>query len=119
MSKSFEVEGILKEVMEEKTWSSGFSKREFVICEEDDRYPQDIKMVLVKGNCKLIDAFKIGDMLRVTFSLRGSKWQDRYFTDLQAFKIERVETDGSTVEPIELPVDDFTTDAIADDDMPF
>jgi hypothetical protein len=119
MSKSFEIEGTLHEVMETMTFASGFTKRAFILREEDDRYPQDIKMTLVKNSCSLIDPFKVGDTLRVTFSLRGNKWQDRYFTDLQAFKIERVETDGSTVEPVALPADDFMPDAIADDDMPF
>ncbi|MDO4528149.1 MAG: DUF3127 domain-containing protein [bacterium] len=119
MSKSFEIEGTLVEVMETMTFASGFTKREFILREEDDRYPQDIKMTLTRNQCSLIDAFKKGDQLRVTFSLRGNKWQDRYFTDLQAFKVERVETDGSTVEPIEIPEDDFTTDSIPDDDMPF
>lgn len=119
MSKSFELEGELIEIMDIQTFQSGFTKREFVIREEDDRYPQDIKMTLMRNLCSLLDNFKKGDRIRVTFSLRGSKWQERYFTDLNAFKIERVEVDGSTVEPVEMPEDDFVTDDIADDDMPF
>ena len=53
MSKAFELEGTLKEVMETKTFPSGFTKREFVVTEDDDRYPQDIKLSMVKGNCEL------------------------------------------------------------------
>ena len=73
MSKAFELEGTLKEVMETKTFPSGFTKREFVVTEDDDRYPQDIKLSMVKGNCALLDTVKPGDKVRVTFSLRGRR----------------------------------------------
>ena len=112
MSKAFELEGTLKEVMETKTFPSGFTKREFVVTEDDDRYPQDIKLSMVKGNCALLDTVKPGDKVRVTFSLRG-------YTDLNAFKLERLEPDGSSAEPIPVPTDDLVPDEIRDEDMPF
>ena len=71
MSKSFELEGTLKVIMEQQTFQSGFRKREFVVTEEDDRYPQDIKLTMVQNNCALLDSFKPGDRVRVTFSLRA------------------------------------------------
>lgn len=119
MSKAYELEGTLKEVMELKTFPSGFCKREFVVTEDDDRYPQDIKLAMVKNNCALLDAVKPGERVRVTFSLRGNLYQGRYFTDLQAFKLDKLEPDGSSSEPIPQPADDFPVDTISDDDMPF
>lgn len=119
MSKAFELEGTLKEVMETKTFPSGFAKREFVVTEDDDRYPQDIKLSMVKGNCALLDTVKPGDKVRVTFSLRGNLYQGRYYTDLNAFKLERLEPDGSSAEPIPVPTDDLVPDEIRDEDMPF
>ncbi|MEG1479449.1 MAG: DUF3127 domain-containing protein [Kiritimatiellia bacterium] len=119
MSTPYELEGSIKEIMETKTFPSGFCKREFVVTDEDDRYPQDIKLSMVKNYCALLDTVKPGDRVRVTFSLRGNLYQERYFTDLQAFKLEKLETDGSTSEPIPQPADDFPVDKISDDDMPF
>ncbi len=119
MSKAFELEGPIKEIMETKTFASGFCKREFVVTEEDDRYPQDIKFALVKNNCALLDSMKLGDRVRVTFSLRGNLYQGRYYTDLQAYKLEKLEPDGSSSEPIPVPAYDFPVDTIADDEMPF
>ena len=109
MSKSFELEGTIKEIMETKTFKNDFTKREFVVTEDDDRYPQDIKLAMIRGN----------DKVRVTFSLRGNLYQGRYYTDLQAFKLERLEPDGSSAEPVPLPADDFEPDEIRDEDMPF
>ena len=119
MSKAFELEGTMKEIMERKDFPSGFCKREFVVTEEDDRYPQDVKMSVVKEKCALLDSFKPGDRCRVTFSLRGNFYQGRYYTDLQAFKLEKMDTDGSSAEPIPQPADNFAGDTISDDDMPF
>ena len=119
VSKAFELDGTIKEVMETKTFPSGFSKREFVVTEDDDRYPQDIKLAVIKNNCGLLDTVKPGDRVRVTFSLRGNLYQGRYYTDLQAFKVERLDPDGSTAEPLPEAADDFPVDDISDADMPF
>lgn len=119
MSKSFELEGALKVIMDVMTFQSGFQKREFVVTEEDDRYPQDIKFAVVQNNCKLLDKFQVGDRVKVTFSLRGSFYKERYYTDLQAFKIEKLEADGSSLEPIPQPEENFDVDAVTDADMPF
>ena len=119
MNKPFEFEGTLKLVQEIMTFASGFRKREFIVTDEDDRYPQDIKFTTVQNNCALLDAFKPGDKVRVTFSLRGNLYKERYYTDLQAFKIERLDLDGSSTEPIPQPPEDFVSDAVSADDMPF
>ncbi len=119
MSKAFELEGTMKVILDTVTFQSGFTKREFVVTDDDERYPQDIKFSVVKGNCALLDSFKANDRVKVTFSLRGNLYKDRYYTDLQAFKLEKLEVDGSTTEPIPQPADDFPVDSISDDDMPF
>ncbi len=119
MSKAFELEGTMKVIMDTVSFPSGFTKREFVVTEDDDRYPQDIKFTVVKTNCSLLNSFKENDRVKVTFSLRGNLYKDRYYTDLQAFKLEKMEVDGSSSEPIPQPADDFPVDTISDDDMPF
>ncbi len=119
MSKSYEFEGTVKEIMDVQTFASGFCKRDFVVTDTEDRWPQDIKFTVVKNNCALLDPIKKGDQVRVTFSLRGNLYNGRYYTDLQAFKLEKMEPDGSSSEPIPQPADDFPVDDISDDEMPF
>ena len=121
MSKTFELEGPIKEIMETKTFPSGFCKREFVITEEDDRWPQDIKFAMIKERCALLDNMKPQDRVRVSFSLRGNFYQGRYYTDLQAYKIEKLDVDGSSSEPYAEPADIpvLPADTVDDDEMPF
>jgi hypothetical protein len=119
MSKSYEFEGVVKEIMDVQTFASGFTKREFVVTDTDDRWPQDIKFNAIKNNCALLDTVKKGDSVRVTFSLRGNLYNGRYYTDLQMFKLEKLEADGTSSEPIPQPADEFPVDDISDEDMPF
>lgn len=71
------------------TFDSGFTKREFVIKTTDDGdYPQDIKFELVKDKTSLIDKYNIGDRIKVFINIRGREWNEKYFVNLVAWKIE-------------------------------
>lgn len=117
---AYELEGNLKEVFETKTFGKGFTKREFVVTVSrgpEDRYPQHIKLSLIKDKVGLIDRFNTGQRVKVTFDLRGSESNGRYFTDLQAWKIDAAEggvaSSGGGRRPTEAPADEpeFEEDA--------
>jgi single-strand DNA-binding protein len=86
---SYELKGTIKAVMDTMTFNSGFAKREFVVTTKD-QYPQDIKLALVKDKTSLLDQFKPGQEVTVSFDLRGNEYKGRYFVDLQAWKISHV-----------------------------
>jgi hypothetical protein len=72
--------------------SKGFKKRTFVV-ESEDKYPQKIEFELVKDKCSLIDEIEEGDMVKLSYNLRGREWESpegdiRYFNTLQAWKVE-------------------------------
>ena len=85
---SFEVEGKLHKVFPTEQKTDTFRAREFVIEIEQGNYPQFIKFQLVQDRCDVIDEYKEGDMLKVYFDLRGRQWQDKFFTNLQAWRVE-------------------------------
>jgi len=91
------MDGAIKVVLDAMTFASGFTKREFVLTMDDD-YPQDIKFACVKEKCTLLDNVAPGDRVKVLFRIRGNLYKDRYFVDLQAFRIDKLEGDGSRVE---------------------
>ena len=90
---SFEIEGNLKVIMDAQTFGSGFTKREFVVTIGDEKYPQDIKMELVKDKTALLDKFKIGQRVKLAFDLRGGEHNGRYYVNVQAWRIQPA--DGS------------------------
>ncbi len=85
---AYELTGSVKLIMDTMTFDSGFSKREFVVTTPDDRFPQDIKLECVKDKCALLDRIGIGQEVKVTFDLRGNEYNDRYFVNLTAWRIE-------------------------------
>lgn len=93
---SFEVTGnlILKEKVVEV--SDRFKKREFVIEVLNERNPDwndFVKFQLTQDRCELIEPYSEGDQLKVSFNLRGRKWEKdgrvNYFTNLEAWRIDK------------------------------
>lgn len=81
------VQGRLCEVFSEEAKTDSFRSRNFVI-ETEGQYPQFVQFQLVQDRCGLIDAHLIGDLITVHFDLRGKKWNEKYITNLNAWKIE-------------------------------
>ena len=93
MSNSYELEGNIKVIMDTQTFDSGFSKREFVVTTEED-YPQDVKFEVIKDNVGLLDDYAEGQSVKVNFNLKGNEYNDRYFVNLQAWKIGGIGESG-------------------------
>jgi len=110
----YDITGSVKLISEVQTFPSGFSKREFVVQTEDD-YPQPLKFECVKEKCALLDHLAANDRVRVLFRIRGNASKDgsRYFVSLQAYQVDKVEVDGSSVSADDAPPPS------EDDPMPF
>ena len=116
---NYDLTGSIKKLFDQVTFDSGFTKREFVVTSED-KFPQDIKFECVKEKCALLDGFKEGDRVTATFSIRGNEYKDRYYVNLQAWKLEAAADEGGAAaggdgDRPPLPSDDMAPD----EDMPF
>jgi single-strand DNA-binding protein len=89
---AYDVTGRLHEIFDEQQVSEKFRKREFVLEVQDGQYPEHIKFQMVQDKTSLIDPFKMGDEVKVTFNLRGRGFNKNgqmiYFTNLEAWRIE-------------------------------
>ena len=87
--------GILKLKNDTEVVSDRFKKRTFVLTTEASTpYPQHVEFMLTQDKVNLLDKFKIGDSLNVSFNLRGKEWNGqngvRYFNALEAWLIQSV-----------------------------
>ena len=122
---SFEISGRLAEKYETQKISDRFQKREFVVELKSSgssgyEFVDFIKFQSTQDKCQLLDQFNIDDMVKVSFNLRGRKWerdgQVSYFTNLEAWRIEKEvqhETTGSSMES------QPAQDGFSDQDTPF
>ena len=125
---SFEIEGKLHKKYDTENKTDSFQAREFVILVESGNYPQYIKFQLVQDRCALIDNNNEGDMIKVHFDLRGREWNGKYFTNLNAWRVEGAAV-AATPPPSQnapAPSNDFptvadapSTEMDAGDDLPF
>jgi len=75
--------------------SEHFSKREFVVVDDTNMYPQDIMFQLTQDKCNLIDSLVIGDEVEVSFNLSGREWvnpkgESKFFNTLDVWKISKI-----------------------------
>ncbi|MGF7232980.1 DUF3127 domain-containing protein [Arachidicoccus sp.] len=111
--------------------SETFKTREFVIEKSDDIggriITNYIKFQCVQDKTALPDKFNIGDELKVSFNLKGSKWsrdgRENYITNLDAWRIEPAGSLSQNMQQATAsPKSDFVPDADPGDvvdDLPF
>lgn len=85
---SYELEGKLHKKFETVSKTATFQAREFVVELNNGNYPQMIKFQLTQDRCSIIDNMEEGQMIKVHFDLRGREWNGKYFTNLNAWKVE-------------------------------
>src|SRR5690606_21006135 len=89
-----EATGKLHTIFEAKQVSERFMKREFVVeLADNPKYPQVVLFQLTGDRCAQLDGLRVGDEVRIEFSLRGREWRSpsgelKYFNSLDVWKIE-------------------------------
>jgi single-strand DNA-binding protein len=130
---AFDALGKLHVTYDTKQVSERFSKREFVVEIADGKFPQYVLFQLTGDRCAQLDDHRVGDMVRVTFNVRGREWQSpqgetKYFNSLDVWKLEPAETNRRAASTSrgtgEVPFrdDPRPTDLMPagrDDDLPF
>jgi hypothetical protein len=89
-----ETTGKLHTIFDTTKVSERFTKREFVVeIADNPKYPQLVLFQLTGDRCGQLDDLRIGDDVRIEFSLRGREWKSpkgetKYFNSLDVWKVE-------------------------------
>ena len=119
--------GKVKLINETKEYgSNGFRKREIVLTTQE-QYPQNILVEFIQDRTNLLDAFNIGDLVKVDINLRGREWTNdkgeiKYFNSIQGWRIEKVEDDFESQLPPLPTKEDLNISESSEnepDDLPF
>ena len=127
MSQFYDYTGVVEEVGQVQSFASGFTKRDVIVGNDVDsqsRYPNPVKFTFKKEKCSLLDGVSKGQRVKINFVIDGRKWDGprgtQYFVDLTGMKIEVMNADGSSSEPVPVPADpDDLPVTGAVDDVPF
>ena len=131
---ALEFEGSLVKVLSEVTGQSkngAWVKQEFVL-ETEDQYPKKACFSAWGEKAADLKTFSLGEKLRVTFSVESREYNERWYTDLRAFRIDQVsgagasspssasaQSQGSTAPKQAPPVADLPSFSGDDQDLPF
>ena len=104
---SYEITGKLIQKQDTQAVNDRFKKREFVIQTSEDIggtvYANYVKMQLVQNKCDLLDRYKEGDTIKVSFNIKGNRWERdgkvNYMTSLDVWKIESVSPAPAAQQP--------------------
>lgn len=123
---SFEIEGKLFNKSAVQEVSASFKKQEFVIEVENERNPDwndFVKFQLTQDRCGLVEAMEIGESIKVSFNIRGRKWekdgQVSYFTNLEAWRVEKLVAGAQNVAAPSASVPSANDMPEENDDLPF
>ena len=128
MAAIYEYTGVIEKVLPTQSFASGFSKRDVVMTDDvgaESKWPNHIAFTFKKDSAAVLDTVKEGQRAKIRFAIDGREWtnpqgQVKYFTDLTGLKLEILNGDGSSTEPVPAPAEpDFPEDPGADIDMPF
>ena len=123
---SFEINGKLVEKFDTQNVTASFKKREFVIEKTESNggrdFTETIKFQLSQDRCDLIDPYNVNEDIKVHFNIKGRKWEKdgrvSYFTNLEAWRIERVAQQANDEMPPQHNMADIPP-ATEEDDLPF
>lgn len=95
---ALELTGKLIEIYPTMQVSERYKKRELVldITEESNgqSFPNVAKLQVSQNKCDVLDSYKVGEIVKVQFNVRGSKFEKdgkvNYFTNLDVWKIEKI-----------------------------
>jgi len=99
-----EIAGKIKWIDETKTYgTNGFRKREVVVTTEE-QYPQHILVEFIQDKCELLNAYQVGQSVKIGINLRGREWvnpqgETKYFNTVQGWRIE----EAGAAAPSEMP----------------
>lgn len=123
---SFDITGRLIEKYDTQRVSDRFSKREFVVEKKEtagtSEFVENIKFQLTQDKCDLIENLQIGDEVKVSFNIRGRRWEKNgqvsYFNNLEAWRIEKNDTSVGQPDIPPPSIDDIPPEE-PDDVLPF
>lgn len=124
---TYEITGKLIAKYDEVQRTATFKTREFVIEVTESGNGRDftnyVKMQCVQDRTAIVNAHKIGDMVKVSFNIRGTKWsrdgKENYITNLDAWRMEGASQGNAQPEPDFVDATGSSTMEPPADDLPF
>ncbi len=102
-ANTLEITGKLVKVLPETSGqgkNGTWTKQDFVI-ETDEQYPKKVCISAWGDKAQTLRSVKPGDMLKVSFNIESREYNERWYTDIRAWRIERSAANAADLPPYE------------------
>lgn len=80
----------IKQINDTEVISDKYKKRTFVVT-TSDKYPQDVQFQCSQDKCDMLNGYKAGQDVTISFNLRGREYNGKYYNSLEAWKVSFAE----------------------------
>jgi single-strand DNA-binding protein len=91
---SYEIQGKVHKIYDrQQRGEKGFTTRDIALEVVDGKFTEYPALQMVQDKCDIIEnqGIKEGDFVKIHFDVRGREWKGRHFTNLNVWKIERLQ----------------------------
>jgi hypothetical protein len=120
---SFRVKGKVIKILAEQKGTSArgeWKKQDFIIETSEDQYPKKICFSIFNDKAASLSGVNIGSDVEVFFNIESREYNDKWFHNVTAFRIEKAEENIPSQTPPPYSAADIPPIESADsDDLPF
>jgi hypothetical protein len=94
--------------------SAGTFKKRTIVIETDEQYKQTIPVDFVQDKTEILNAYKVGESVKIGINIRGNEYNGKYYVSLNGWNINKHDTNNAS-----LSVNKKETVDVEDDSLPF
>ena len=120
LSVKGKIEQVLKAESGVSRAGKEWKKQEFVL-ETDEQFPRKVCFTLFGDKVDLVNGLNAGQEVEVSFNVESREYNGRWFTNVNAWKIDKVEDNNIPEPPPEFRMEDIPPEPDDDtaNDLPF
>lgn len=121
---SLRIKGKVIKILPEQTGTSArgeWKKQDFVIESTEDQFPKKICFTLFNDKASSLNGLTPGTDVEVFFNIESREYNEKWYSNINAFRVERVSEAASAVTPPPYTTADIppVSDLGEGDDLPF
>jgi len=82
------LEGAIKVIGDVEVKTEKFSSRNLVISVQDGNYTNDVNFQCTNAKTSILDAFKVGQNVKVSFNLKSQEFKGKWYLNATAWRVE-------------------------------
>jgi hypothetical protein len=94
--------------------SAGTFKKRTIVIETDEQYKQTIPVDFVQDKTEILNAYKVGENVKIGINIRGNEYNGKYYVSLNGWNINKHDTNNAST-----TFNKKDTVFVEDDSLPF